>query len=49
MIHEQNVLYHQVEKISPYAGNARTHSDKQISQVARSIDKFGFITLTCPQ
>jgi ParB-like chromosome segregation protein Spo0J len=28
--------------LRPYAGNARTHSPKQIKQIARSIDRFGF-------
>ena len=28
--------------LKPYAGNARVHSKKQIKQIARSIDRFGF-------
>jgi DNA modification methylase len=28
--------------LRPYAGNARTHSPKQIKQISRSIDRFGF-------
>ena len=28
--------------LRPYAGNARTHSPKQIKQIARSIERFGF-------
>src|SRR5947199_9747437 len=28
--------------LRPYPGNARTHSPKQIRQIARSIDRFGF-------
>jgi hypothetical protein len=28
--------------VRPYAGNARTHSKKQIKQIARSIERFGF-------
>src|ERR1700694_6293213 len=31
-----------VEKLIPYDRNARTHSDEQIEQIARSIQKFGF-------
>lgn len=31
-----------VDALKPYSGNARTHSDKQISQIAASIGKFGF-------
>ena len=27
----------------PYANNARTHSDEQVSQIARSIEEFGFV------
>ncbi len=29
-------------KLEPYAGNARTHSDEQIAQIAASIEEFGF-------
>jgi DNA modification methylase len=36
------VCYQTVEALKPYAGNARTHSDKQIAQIAASIGKFGF-------
>lgn len=28
--------------LQPYSGNARTHSPKQIRQIARSIERFGF-------
>ena len=28
--------------LQPYARNARTHSPKQIKQIARSIERFGF-------
>ncbi|MBL8564813.1 MAG: site-specific DNA-methyltransferase [Hyphomicrobiaceae bacterium] len=31
-----------VDALEPYSGNARTHSKKQIHQLARSIEKFGF-------
>jgi DNA modification methylase len=31
-----------VDKLLPYPGNARKHSRKQIQQVAKSIDRFGF-------
>ena len=30
-------------RLKPYEGNARTHSDKQIAQIAASIKKFGFV------
>lgn len=31
-----------VEALRPYARNARTHSKRQINEIARSIDLFGF-------
>lgn len=31
-----------IEKLKPYAGNARTHSKKQLKQIAASIERFGF-------
>ena len=31
-----------VTTLKPYAGNARTHSKKQIRQIAKSIKRFGF-------
>src|SRR6266566_4976232 len=31
-----------VERLIPYERNARTHSDEQIEQIARSIREFGF-------
>ncbi len=37
------IEYLQTSELFPYAQNARTHSGKQISQIARSIKKFGFI------
>ncbi len=36
------ITYQRVEDLIPYAGNARTHSDKQIHQIAESIRTFGF-------
>jgi hypothetical protein len=30
-----------VETLRPYARNARTHSNKQIRQIAKSIQRFG--------
>ncbi len=32
-----------VANLTPYARNARTHSKKQIKQIARSIERFGFV------
>ena len=31
-----------VDRLVPYARNARTHSDSQIAQIAASIAEFGF-------
>src|SRR5579883_3139817 len=31
-----------VDKLVPYARNARTHSDAQVAQIAASIAEFGF-------
>jgi hypothetical protein len=31
-----------IHYLKPYARNARTHNDKQISKIATSIKKFGF-------
>lgn len=39
---ELKVRYQNVEALKPHEGNARTHSDKQIAQIAASIGKFGF-------
>ena len=36
------VINLQVSELKPYDRNARTHSKKQIGQVAASIQKFGF-------
>lgn len=32
----------QVDELLPYSGNARTHSKKQVRQIADSITRFGF-------
>lgn len=32
-----------VDKLVPYAKNARTHSDAQVAQIAGSISEFGFV------
>ena len=32
----------QIERLVPYARNARTHSDQQVAQIAASIVRFGF-------
>lgn len=37
-----NVIYRKTDDLVPYVGNARTHSVKQIAQIAASIQQFGF-------
>ena len=37
------ITYRKVADLKPYAGNARTHSDKQIDQIAASIRQFNFV------
>ena len=32
-----------LEKLNPYANNARTHSEEQLEQIAASIAEFGFV------
>src|SRR5215468_3715142 len=36
------IEYTPVRELRPYKNNARTHSKRQIRQIARSIEKFGF-------
>ena len=36
------IEYISVRELRPYSNNARTHSRKQIQQIAKSIEKFGF-------
>ena len=36
------IQYRPIETLIPYARNARTHSDEQITQIAASIREFGF-------
>src|SRR5215470_10358150 len=37
-----NIEYTLVRELQPYPNNARTHSKKQIRQIANSIKRFGF-------
>ncbi len=39
----ENLEHWLVDELVPYAQNARTHSADQISQIARSIENFGFV------
>lgn len=43
MIGEQRLQYMTTGQLKPYPRNARTHSKKQIRQIAESINRFGFI------
>ena len=36
------IVYRRIDELAPYEGNARTHSAKQITQIAASIRHFGF-------
>lgn len=36
------VVERSITSLKPYAGNARTHSKKQVRQIAASIERFGF-------
>lgn len=42
LIHHDHIERLAPETLKPYAGNARTHAKKQIQQIARSIERFGF-------
>ncbi|MCK6417937.1 MAG: site-specific DNA-methyltransferase [Alphaproteobacteria bacterium] len=37
------VIYRSPEEMTPYANNARTHSEEQIAQIMASIKEFGFV------
>jgi ParB-like chromosome segregation protein Spo0J len=36
------VKYRAIGDLAPYARNSRTHSEKQVEQIAASIKEFGF-------
>lgn len=36
------IQYKKLDELNPYEFNSRTHSDKQIAQVKKSIEEFGF-------
>ena len=42
MISALSISYHAPDNLIPYANNARTHSNAQIKQIAKSIKTFGF-------
>lgn len=37
------IQYWPIERLRHFAGNARAHSDKQLVEIARSIQRFGFV------
>ena len=39
---DKKIVQIDIEKLVPYARNARTHSDAQVAQIAASIREFGF-------
>ncbi|MBU1347258.1 MAG: ParB N-terminal domain-containing protein [Alphaproteobacteria bacterium] len=39
---ELEIVYRPLADLSPFVGNARTHSKKQLAQIAASIEAFGF-------
>lgn len=39
---ELAISYESVSNLAPYPGNARTHSQRQLRQIAASIEEFGF-------
>jgi ParB-like chromosome segregation protein Spo0J len=41
--YNQAIIERPVAALMPYARNARTHSKKQIQQIASSIERFGFV------
>ena len=36
------IQYQPIEELTPYQNNARTHSKRQVKQIAKSIERFGF-------
>lgn len=39
---DAQITMRKLASLTPYAGNARTHSKKQVKQIAASIERFGF-------
>jgi ParB-like chromosome segregation protein Spo0J len=37
-----SIVYRSVSALTPYAANARTHTDLQVAQIAKSIENLGF-------
>ena len=43
LISRREIVERRVSELTPYPHNARTHSKKQLRQIARSIERFGFV------
>ncbi|MFK8036132.1 MAG: site-specific DNA-methyltransferase [Hyphomicrobiales bacterium] len=41
-MNKQKLIYYPISSLKAYKDNARTHSKKQIKQIAKSIEEFGF-------
>jgi ParB-like chromosome segregation protein Spo0J len=41
--HAKAIELRAIDELKPYSGNARTHSEKQIRQIAKSIERFKFL------
>ncbi|WGR73902.1 MULTISPECIES: ParB/Srx family N-terminal domain-containing protein [unclassified Bradyrhizobium] len=41
-LRDLTIIYQQTDKLTPRPTNARTHSKKQIEQIAQAIRRFGF-------
>lgn len=42
MSEKLKIVYRPLQKLSPYAHNARTHSPEQVAQLVESIKQFGW-------
>ena len=42
-LYERAIIERPLNTLKPYTRNARTHSKKQIKQIAASIERFGFV------
>ena len=38
-----DISYKNITELKPYKNNSRTHSEKQVHQIAKSLDRFGFV------
>src|SRR4051794_33427847 len=42
MSFHSEIIQREISQLRPYRQNARTHSRKQVKQIAKSIERFGF-------